>query len=63
MNVSDAIDTCANICVTPGWNSLRLARPLIAVGRYCSYVRMIPHAANLTVYHGDVYVLEQKVGE
>lgn len=63
MNVSDAIDTRANFCVTPGWGSLRLARPLAADGRYRSYVRMIPDTADATVYHGDVYVLQQDGGE
>ncbi|KAG6358778.1 hypothetical protein INS49_012297 [Diaporthe citri] len=59
MNVSDTIDTRANFCVTPGWGSLRLARPLVAGGRYRSYVRMIPDPTDPTVYHGDVYVLQQ----
>lgn len=63
MNVSDAIDTRANFCVTPGWGSLRLARPLAAGGRYRSYLRMIPDTADATVYHGDVYVLQQDGGE
>lgn len=63
MNISDAIDTRTNFCVTPGWGSLRLAQPLVAGGRYRSYVRMIPDVANPTVYHGDVYVLQQNGGE
>ncbi|KAG2027535.1 hypothetical protein GB937_001281 [Aspergillus fischeri] len=58
MNVSDAIDTKNNFCVTPGWGSLRMARPLVAGGRYRSYVKMIPTAEDPTVYLGDVYVLE-----
>jgi monodictyphenone polyketide synthase len=42
MNVSDAIDTKNNFCVTPGWGTLRVARPLMAGGKYRSYVKMIP---------------------
>ncbi|KAK3382227.1 putative polyketide synthase [Lasiosphaeria ovina] len=57
MNVSDAIDTKNNFCVTPGWGSLRVARPLVASARYRSYVKMIPTADDPAVYHGDVYVL------
>jgi monodictyphenone polyketide synthase len=59
MNVSDAVDTRANFCVTPGWGSLRLARPLIPGGRYRSYVKMIPTAEDPSVYLGDVYVLQE----
>lgn len=63
MNASDAIDPRANFCVPPGWGSLRLARPLVAGGRYRSYVRMIPDTADPTVYHSDVYVLQHDGGE
>ena len=59
MNVSDAVDTKANFCVTPGWGSLRLARQLVAGGRYRSYVKMIPTAEDPSVYLGDVYVLQE----
>lgn len=58
MNVSDAIDTKNCFCVTPGWDSLRLARPLVAGARYRSYVKMIPTVEEPSVYLGDVYVLE-----
>ncbi|KAI0121114.1 putative polyketide synthase [Xylariales sp. AK1849] len=58
MNVSDAIDTKNNFCVTPGWSSLRMARPLVAGGHYHSYVKMIPTVEDATVYLGDVYVLQ-----
>ncbi len=58
MNVSDAIDSKTNFCVTPGWRSMRFARPLIAGGRYRSYVKMIPTPEDSTVYLGDVYILE-----
>jgi iterative type I PKS product template protein len=58
MNVSDAIDTQANFCVTPGWSSMRFARPLVAGARYRSYVKMIPTAEDAAVYLGDVYILQ-----
>jgi len=58
MNVSDAIDSKNNFCVTPGWDSLRMARPLVAGGKYRSYVKMIPTVEDPTVYLGDVYVLQ-----
>lgn len=58
MNVSDAIDTKANFCVTPGWSSMRFARPLVPGGRYRSYTKMIPTAADPSVYLGDVYILQ-----
>lgn len=58
MNVSDAIDTKTNYCVTPGWRSMRFAKPLVPGGRYRSYVKMIPTAADPTIYLGDVYILQ-----
>lgn len=61
MNVSDAIDTKANYCVTPGWASMRFAKPLVAGAKYRSYVKMIPTAEDPTVYLGDVYVLQGDV--
>ncbi|KAK4119026.1 ketoacyl-synt-domain-containing protein [Parathielavia appendiculata] len=61
MNVSDAVDTAADFCVTPGWGSMRFARPLTAGERYRSYVKMIPTAEDPSVYLGDVYVLHEGV--
>lgn len=58
MNVSEVIDTKANYCVTPGWSSMRFAKPLVAGGKYRSYVRMIPKLEDPTAYLGDVYVLQ-----
>lgn len=58
MNVSDANDTKNNFCVTPGWGSMRFARPLVAGGRYRSYVKMIPTTEDPSVFLGDVYVLQ-----
>lgn len=61
MNVSDAIDTKTNFCVTPGWGSMRFARPLVAGSKYRSYVKMIPTVDDPTVYLGDVYILQDDV--
>lgn len=61
MNVSDAIDTKANYCVTPGWSSLRFAKPLVAGAKYRSYVKMIPTEDDPTVYLGDVYIMQDGV--
>nr|QLM00044.1 polyketide synthase [Xylaria schweinitzii] len=57
MNVSDAIDTRTKFCFTPGWKSMRFARPLEPGGKYRSYVKMI-QTEDVTVYLGDVYVLQ-----
>ena len=59
MNVSDAVDTKTNFCVTPGWRSMRFARPLVAGEKYRSYVKMIPTPEDATVYLGDVYILQE----
>lgn len=59
MNCSDAIDTANNYCVTPGWNAMRFAKPLIPGARYRSYVKMIPTTEDPTIYFGDVYVLQE----
>jgi iterative type I PKS product template protein len=61
MNVSDAVDTKTNFCVTPGWRSMRFARPLVAGGKYRSYVKMIPSHEDPTVYFGDVYILQDAI--
>lgn len=61
MNVSDAIDTRNNFCVTPGWRSMRFARKLTAGARYRSYVKMIPTVEDPSVYLGDVYILQDDV--
>lgn len=61
MNVSDAMDTKNNFCVTPGWQSMRFAKLLVAGGKYRSYVKMIPTAEDPSVYLGDVYILQDDV--
>ncbi|KAL8792417.1 MAG: hypothetical protein Q9195_005031 [Heterodermia aff. obscurata] len=61
MNVSDTQNTKDNFCVTPGWKSMRFAKPLIAGAKYRSYVKMIPTAEDPSIYFGDVYILQQDV--
>ncbi|KAI0972477.1 hypothetical protein F4678DRAFT_460698 [Xylaria arbuscula] len=58
MNVSDVIDTKANYCVTPGWRSMRFAKPLVAGAKYRSYVKMIPTVEDSSVFLGDVYIMQ-----
>lgn len=58
MNVSDAVDTKNNFCVTPGWGSMRFAKPLMPGSKYRSYTKMIPTADDASVYLGDVYILQ-----
>lgn len=61
MNVSDAVDTTASFCVTPGWSSMRFARPLVSGDSYRSYVKMIATVEDPTVYLGDIYILQDDV--
>jgi acyl carrier protein len=58
MNCSDAIDTQKDYCVTPGWASMRFAKPLVAGQKYRSYVKMIPTKDEPSVYVGDVYIMQ-----
>ncbi|KAI0192448.1 hypothetical protein F4808DRAFT_475822 [Astrocystis sublimbata] len=58
MNVSDAMDVGTHFCVTPGWKSMRFARPLTAGSTYRSYVKMIPTHEDAGVFLGDVYILQ-----
>ncbi|OKL55335.1 hypothetical protein UA08_09374 [Talaromyces atroroseus] len=61
MNCSDAIDTQQNYCVTPGWNAMRFAKPLVPGAKYRSYVKMIPTVEDPTIYFGDVYIMQDNV--
>ncbi|KAF2111953.1 putative polyketide synthase [Lophiotrema nucula] len=58
MNVSDANDTDNNFFVTPGWNTMRFAKPLVPGSKYRSYVKMIPTKDDPTVFLGDVYIMQ-----
>ena len=57
LNGSDHMDTKNNFFVTPGFKSLRLAKPLTPGGRYQTYVKMGP-TDTPNVFAGDVYILE-----
>ncbi|KAF2234159.1 putative polyketide synthase [Viridothelium virens] len=59
MNVSDASNSAETFCVTPGWKSMRFARPLVGGQSYRSYVKMIPTTEDPSVHFGDVYVLQK----
>jgi monodictyphenone polyketide synthase len=59
MNVSDAHDAAKNFCVTPGWQSMRLAQPLEAGAEYQSYVKMIPAQDDQSVFFGDIYIMRK----
>ena len=58
MNCSDVMDAQNNYCVTPGWNSMRFAKPLVPGAKYRSYVKMIPTVEDPTIYLGDVYIMQ-----
>ncbi|KAH0344598.1 putative polyketide synthase, partial [Aureobasidium melanogenum] len=58
-NCSDAMDTHKNFCVTPGWKSMRFAKPLVAGMTYSPYVKMTPTPEDATVYTGDVYIMQE----
>jgi monodictyphenone polyketide synthase len=60
MNCSDAMDCKNNYCVTPGWKTMRFARPLLPGAKYRSYVKMIPTAEDPAVYFGDVYIMQDE---
>lgn len=60
-NVSEVMDAKSNFCVTPGWQSMRFAKPLVAGAQYRSYVKMIPTPESNTTFLGDVYVLQHDV--
>jgi monodictyphenone polyketide synthase len=62
LNISDLMDVKNNFCVTPGWRSMRFAKPLVAGARYRSYVKMIPTTEDPNIYLGDVYVLQDEAG-
>lgn len=58
LNGGNGADPRNNFFVTPGWKSMRFARPLVGGERYQSYVRMIPQSEP-GFYAGDVYVLQK----
>jgi monodictyphenone polyketide synthase len=61
MNVTDAIDQKKNFCVTPGWSSMRFAKPLVPGAKYKSYTKMIATEEDPSIYLGDVYILQDGI--
>ena len=57
LNGSDVADNKNNFFITPGYKSMRFAKPLKPGGRYQSYVKMMP-TETPNLYAGDVYILE-----
>jgi asperthecin polyketide synthase len=58
MNGSDITNTREYFYITPGWEALRLVKPLEASQRYQSYVRMFPSEEEPNVFLGDIYALQ-----
>jgi iterative type I PKS product template protein len=58
LNGGDAVDVRNNFFVTPGWKSMRFAKPLVAGGHYRSYVKMVAQQSQPGFFQGDVYVLQ-----
>ena len=57
LNGSDAMDNKNNFFITPGYKTMRFAKPVKPGGRYQSYVKMMP-TDTPNLYAGDVYILE-----
>ncbi|CAG8084633.1 unnamed protein product [Penicillium salamii] len=58
LNCGNAVDHRKNFYVTPGWKSMRFARPLVSSQPYMCYVKMAPILKQPGFYAGDVYVLQ-----
>ncbi|KAL2818704.1 hypothetical protein BDW59DRAFT_175058 [Aspergillus cavernicola] len=59
LNGGHTLNQRENFFVTPGWKSMRFARPLLPGGRYRSYVKMQP-LPEPGYYAGDVYILQNE---
>ena len=57
LNGSDAMDNKNNFFITPGYKTMRFAKPVKPGGHYQSYVKMMP-TETPNMYAGDVYILE-----
>ena len=57
LNGGNDTDHRNNFFITPGYKSMRFAKPLKPGGRYQSYVKMMPTGTR-DLYAGDVYILE-----
>lgn len=58
MNGNENIDSKEAVYISHGWQSLRLAEPLVADASYSVYVKMIP--VDKTMVAGNVYVLSNQ---
>ena len=57
LNGSVVADNKNNFFITPGYKTMRIAKPLKPGGRYQSYVKVVP-TDTPNYYAGDVYILE-----
>lgn len=58
VNGGNALDPRRNFYVTPGWKSMRFARPLVPGSQFMCYVHMLPVHGQPGFYAGDVYILQ-----
>ncbi|KAJ5513133.1 polyketide synthase [Penicillium fimorum] len=58
LNGGNALDPRNNFYVTPGWKSMRFARPLVAGDRYVSYVKMMPIHKSPGFFEGNVFIIQ-----
>lgn len=58
LNCGNAVDHRKNFFVTPGWKSMRFARPLVSGRPYMCYVKMTPVPKQSGFYAGDVFILQ-----
>lgn len=59
MNVSDASNTHDFFYITPGYETFRLAEPLIAAETYRTYVHMFPSLQDNAMWSGDLFVIRE----
>ena len=57
LNCTEVIDNKKYFFITPGFKSMRFAKPLKAGARYLSYVKMMA-TGQPDMYSGDVYILQ-----
>lgn len=58
LNGGNALDPRRNFYVTPGWKTMRFARPLTPGSQFMSYVHMFPVHGQPGFYAGDVYIFQ-----
>ncbi|KAF2155209.1 polyketide synthase [Myriangium duriaei CBS 260.36] len=56
VNATDLFDSDNFVCVSHGWGSVKVAKPLSANKKYRNYVRMMEKPNNIT--QGDVYLFD-----